>query len=131
MANRYHYTKIDDLTFNELTLYFRTPLCKDMIRATAFSNKYLYFHTPSMLNNNASDIKTLGKFIQVSRRSSGSMYDDYDYSVYEFELGSVNCKRDGRTDGEIYLIGIPDSDEGMTLVENMCYKGWPVFYSNV
>jgi len=128
MTNKYHYTKIDDLTFNELTLYFRTPLCKDMIRATAFTNKYLYFHTPSILNNNASDIKTLGKFIQLTRRNSGSIYDDYDFSVYEFELGSVNCKRDGQTDGEIYLIGIPDSDEGMTLIENICYKGWPVFY---
>lgn len=128
MTNKYHYTKIDELTINGLSLYFRTTICKDMIRATTFSNKYLYFHTPSILHNNASDIKTLGKFIQVSRRSSGVIYDDYDYSVYEFELGSVNCKRDGRIDGEIYLVGIPDSDEGMTPVENMCYKGWPVFY---
>ena len=40
----------------------------------------------------------------------------------------MNCKRDGQIDGEIYLVGIPDSDEGMTLVENMSYKGWPVFY---
>jgi hypothetical protein len=56
------------------------------------------------------------------------MYDDYDYSVYEFEFGIVKCKRDGRTEGDIYLVGIPDSDEGMTLVDNMVYKGWPVFY---
>ena len=128
MANKYHYTKIDELTINGLSLYFRTPLCKDMIRATTFTNKYLYFHTLSILHNNASDIKTLGKFIQVNRCSSGSIYDDYDFSVYEFELGSVNCKRDGRTDGEIYLIGIPDSDEGMTPVDKMFYREWPVFY---
>jgi hypothetical protein len=89
----------------------------------------LYYHSQSSsVNNSESEIKKLGKFVKVSRRSSGSMYDDYDYSVYEFELGIVKCKRDGRTEGHIYLVGIPDSDEGMTLVENMTYRGWPIFY---
>jgi len=125
----YHYTKIDELMFNELQLYFRTPLTNKYTHATAFSDKYLYYHSPSFsVNNSESDIKTLGKFSKLSRQSSGSMYDDYDYSVYEFELGTVKCNPDGRTDGNIYLVGIPDSDEGMTLVENMIYKGWPVFY---
>jgi hypothetical protein len=40
----------------------------------------------------------------------------------------VNCKKDGRTDDEIYLVGIPDSDEGMTPVDKMFYREWPVFY---
>jgi hypothetical protein len=130
----YHYTKIEDLVFNDKPLYFRTPLTKELTRATTFSEKYLYYHSYSSTVNSAtvnseSDIKTLGKFITVSRRNSGSIYDDYDYSVYEFELGIVNCKLDGRTDGDIYLIGIPDSDEGMTPMENMLYRGWPVFYN--
>jgi hypothetical protein len=121
----YHYTKIEDLVFNDKPLYFRTPLTKDLIRATAFSEKYLYYHSPSSILH-TSEVNSLGKFIKVSRRNKD---DDYDYSVYEFELGIVNCKRDGRTDGEIYLIGIPDSDEGMTPMENMLYHGWPVFYN--
>ena len=127
---QYHYTKIDDLLINDKQLYFRTPLTKEFTHATAFSDKYLYYHSPSdTVNNSESEIKKLGKFVKVSRRSSGSIYDDYDYSVYEFELGSVNCKRDGRTEGHIYLVGIPDSDEGMTLVDNMKYRGWPLFYN--
>lgn len=124
----YHYTKIDDLMFNELQLYFRTPLTNKFTRATAFSDKYLYYHNPLSTLNSESDIKTLGKFVKLSRQSSGSMYDDYDYSVYEFELGNVKCKRDGRTEGDIYLVGIPDSDEGMTHLDSMIYKGWPIFY---
>jgi hypothetical protein len=124
----YHYTKIEDLVFNDKQLYFRTPLTKELTRATAFSDKYLYYHSPSSILH-TSQINSLGKFITVSRRNSGSIYDDYDYSVYEFELGIVNCKRDGRTDGDIYLIGIPDSDEGMTPMDNMMYRGWPVFYN--
>ena len=123
----YHYTKIDDLTFNGVELYFRTPLTTVFTHATIFSDKYLYFHSPSMENNPASDIKTLGKFVKLSRRSSGSPYDDYDYSVYEFELGTVNCKPDGQTDGHIYLIGIPDSNDNMSQVDCIVYKGWPVF----
>ena len=127
---QYHYTKIDDLLINDKQLYFRTPLTKEFTHATAFSDKYLYYHSQSStVNNSESEIKKLGKFVKVSRQSSGSMYDDYDYSVYEFELGTVKCKRDGRTEGHIYLVGIPDSDEGMTLVDNMVYKGWPVFYN--
>jgi hypothetical protein len=126
----YHYTKIDDLTLNDSQLYFRTPLTTVFTRATTFSDKYLYYHCPPTIENKPDpDIKTLGKFLKVSRQSTGSMYDDYDYSVYEFELGIVKCKPDGRTDGEIYLVGIPDSDEGMTLIDNMSYKGWPVFYT--
>ena len=123
----YHYTKIDDLILNNQQLYFRTPLTTVFTRATTFSDKYLYFHSPS-LNNIETDNKSLGKFVKLSRRSSGSPYDDYDYSVYEFELGTVNCKPDGQTDGHIYLIGIPDSDDGMTIVTSMVYKGWSVFF---
>lgn len=124
---QYHYTKIDDLILNDKQLYFRTPLTKELTRATSFSDKYLYYH--SKLNIiHTSELNSLGKFVKVSRQNSGSMYDDYDYSVYEFELGIVKCKQDGRTEGEIYLIGIPDSDEGMTQVDNMIYHGWPVFY---
>ena len=136
MTCYYHYTKIADLTFNDKSLYFRTPLTNKFTLATAFSDKYLYYHCPSKptiekdkYNTVEQDIKKLGKFVNVSRRSSGSPYDDYDYSVYEFELGTVNCKPDGRTDGNIYLVGIPDSDEGMTPVDSMVYKGWPVFSS--
>ncbi len=136
MTCYYHYTKIDELLYNGESLYFRTPLTNKFTLATAFSDKYLYYHCPpkptiekDKYNTVESDIKKLGKFVRVSRRSSGSPYDDYDYSVYEFELGIVNCKPDGRTDGNIYLVGIPDSDEGMTLVPSMVYKGWPVFSS--
>ena len=129
---QYHYTKIDDLLINDKQLYFRTPLTKEFTHATAFSEKYLYYHSQSStVNNSESEITPLGKFVTVSRRNSGSIYDDYDYSVYEFELGTVKCKRDGRTEGHIYLVGIPDSDEGITLVDNMVYKGWPVFYNAI
>jgi hypothetical protein len=110
-------------------MYFRTPLNKEMTRATVFSEKYLYFHSPSMTNNPASDIKTLGKFITISRQNSGSLYDNYDYSMYEFELGTVKCKQNGEPDGEIYLIGIPDSDEEMILIDTILYWGWPVFFT--
>ena len=120
----YHYTKIDDLTFNNSQLYFRTPLTTVFTRATTFSDKYLYYHSYSATVNSESDVKSLGKFVKISRHSS----NDYDYSVYEFELGIVKCKPDGRTDGNIYLVGIPDSDEGMMPVDNMLYHGWPVFY---
>lgn len=124
----YHYTKIDNLKFNDSQLYFRTPIITLFTLATIFSEKYLYYHIPSS-NKTGTNIKSLGKFVKLSRHSSGSPYDDYDYSVYEFELGTVNCKPDGQTDGNIYFIGIPDSDEGMTPVDSMVYKGWPVFFT--
>ena len=120
----YHYTKIDDLTFNNSELYFRTPLTTVFTRATTFSDKYLYYHCLSSKVNYDPDVKSLGKFVKISRHSS----NDYDYSVYEFELGIVKCKQDGRTDGNIYLVGIPDSDEGMMPVDNMLYHRWPIFY---
>jgi hypothetical protein len=122
----YHYTKIDDITFNDVELYFRTPLTTVFTHATIFSDKYLYFHSPSSSKTDP-NIKSLGKFVKLSRMSSGCPYADYDYSVYEFELGNVNCKQDGRTDGHIYLIGIPDSNDNMYPVDCMVYKGWPVF----
>ena len=125
----YHYTLINNLIFNESQLYFRTPLTREFTRATTFSDKYVYYHSPSYIDNNpASDIKPLGKFVQISRRSSGCPYDDYDYSVYEFELGTVDCGTDGQTDGHIYLSGIPDSNDGMVSVDSMFYNGWPVFF---
>lgn len=117
----YHYTKIDDLVFNDKSMYFRTPLTTVFTRATTFSDKYLYYHCLSSKVNYDPDVKSLGKFLKVSS-------NDYDYSVYEFELGIVKCKPDGRTDGNIYLVGIPDSDEGMTHLASMLYHGWPVFY---
>ena len=121
----YHYTKIDNLVFNDKSMYFRTPLTTVFTRATTFSDKYLYYHCqPTIDNKPDPDIKKLGKFVKISRHSS----NDYDYSVYEFEFGTVKCKQDGRTDGNIYLVGIPDSDEGMTPLDNMLYYGWPVFY---
>lgn len=117
----YHYTKIDELVFNDKSLYFRTPLTTVFTRATTFSDKYLYYHCPLSKVNYDSDVKSLGKFVKISRDSS------VDYSVYEFEFGTVKCKQDGRTDGNIYLVGIPDSDEGMTPLDNMLYYGWPLF----
>ena len=120
----YHYTKIDDLTFNNSELYFRTPLTTVFTRATTFSDKYLYYHCLSSKVNYDPDVKSLGKFVKISWHSS----NDYDYSVYEFEFGTVKCKQDGRTDGNIYLVGIPDSDEGMMPVDNMLYHRWPIFY---
>ena len=127
----FHYTKICDLTFNNSTMYFRTPCTKDMPIATIFSDKYMYYHSlfPNVNTcRSASDMTYLGKFVKMDRRGSCSIYADYDYSVYEFESGSVNCKQDGRIDGEIYMVAIPDSDDGMETIENMLYRGWPVFF---
>jgi hypothetical protein len=131
MSCYYHFTKIEHLTFNNCPMYFRTLLTKEMTRATIFSEKYLYFHSfsVSVSNSNNLMIKPLGNFIRISRHNSGSHYDNYDYNVYEFEFGTVNCKQDGQLNGEIYSIGIPDSDEGMTPVENMFYKECPVFFT--
>jgi hypothetical protein len=124
----YHYTKIDDLILNDKPLYFRTPLTDKFTRATTFSEKYLYYHSPTILDNNSKiEPVLLGKFVKVSRRSSGCPYYEYNYSVYEFQLGTVDCSPDGKTDGHIYLVGIPDSNEGMVAVDLLFYNSWHVF----
>jgi hypothetical protein len=116
----YHYTKIDDLTFNGVDLYFRTPLTTAFSRATTFSQKYLYYQ----LRHHKTDIAYvgLGSFIKMSRHSSGSIYQDQ----YEFTLENIKCKQNGQPDN-IYFIGIPDSNENMCQVDSMFYKGLPVF----
>ena len=121
----YHYTKIDDLIFNGLELYFGTPLTTAFSRATTFSQKYLYYQ----LRHNKTDITYvgLGTFVNMSRRSSGCPYDEYDYNVYEFTLKNIKCKQNGQPDN-IYFIGIPDSNENMYQVDSMFYKGLPVFF---
>jgi len=123
----FHYTKIDGLILDNKQVYFRTPLTTVFTRATTFSDKYSYFHSPSS-NNPDSNIKTLGKFVKISRHSSGCPYYEHNYSVYEFELGTVDCSPDGKTDGHIYLVGIPDSNEGMVAVDLLFYNDWPVFF---
>uniref|UniRef100_A0A6C0IFJ4 Uncharacterized protein n=1 Tax=viral metagenome TaxID=1070528 RepID=A0A6C0IFJ4_9ZZZZ len=123
----FHYTKIDDITFNGSPLYFRTPINNNMTRATIFSDKYIYFHTPSILHNNASDIKCLGKFVKMNIRNKNNS-DDF-IQFYEFESGTVDCNKNGKTDGELYLIGIPDSGENMIQLDHILYRDWPVFYT--
>lgn len=129
----FHYTKIDDLSFNDIPLYFRTPINNTMTRATTFSEKYIYFHTQSIINNDVSNIKCLGNFIKMNKfRNEDETTDENKDRLpfyYEFQLGNVYCNKNGRTEGEIYLIGIPDSDENMIQLENMFYKECPVFYT--
>ena len=125
----FHYTKIDDLSFNDTPLYFRTPVINTMTRATIFSDKYIYFHTQSIIDNDMSNIKCLGNFIKMNTHKNENEIKDRLPFYYEFQLGNVYCNKNGRIEGEIYLIGIPDSDENMIQLENMLYKEWPVFYT--
>lgn len=125
----FHYTKIDDLSFNDTPLYFRTPVINTMTRATIFSDKYIYFHTQSIIDNDMSNIKCLGNFIKMNTLKNENEIKDRLPFYYEFQLGNVYCNKNGRIEGEIYLIGIPDSDENMIQLENMLYKDWPVFYT--
>lgn len=120
----YHYFKIDDLILNDKELYFGTLLTTVFSHATTFSQKYLYYQ----LRHHKTDIAYvgLGTFVNMSRRSSGSQYDEYDYNVYEFTLENIKCKQNGQPDN-IYFIGIPDSNENMCQVDSMFYKGLPVF----
>jgi hypothetical protein len=128
---QFHYTKIENLSFNDSPLYFRTPLTKEFIRATIFSEKYVYFHTTSLLDNDMTDTKCLGNFIKMNKLKNEDEIINKDRLpfYYEFQLGNVYCNKNGKTEGEIYLIGIPDSDENMIQLENIFYKDWPVFYT--
>jgi hypothetical protein len=128
---QFHYTKIENLSFNDSPLYFRTPLTKEFIRATIFSEKYVYFHTTSLLDNDMTDTKCLGNFIKMNKLKNEDEIINKDRLpfYYEFQLGNVYCNKNGKTEGEIYLIGIPDSNENMIQLENIFYKDWPVFYT--
>ena len=122
----FHYTKIENLSFNGSPLYFRTPLTKEFTRATIFSEKYIYFHTISSLVNESTDTKCLGNFIKMSKikdeDTDNIINKDRLLFYYEFQLGNVYCNKNGKTEGEIYLIGIPDSDQNMVQLENIFYK---------
>uniref|UniRef100_A0A6C0I836 Uncharacterized protein n=1 Tax=viral metagenome TaxID=1070528 RepID=A0A6C0I836_9ZZZZ len=119
----FHYTEINDLTSNGVTLYSRIPIDDKMKRAVYFSYKYLYFYSLSV--SDTSDTKPLGKFIKMNISDPN---ENGVYSIYEFENESINCNQDGSINGNIYMIAIPDSDEGMTPVENILYKGFPVCF---
>ena len=128
---QFHYTKIENLSFNDSPLYFRTPLTKEFTRATIFSDKYVYFHTPTTVDNDMKDIKCLGNFIKMNKLTNEDDFINKNRLpfYYEFQLGNVYCNKNGKTEGELYLIGIPDSDENMIQLENIFYKDWPVFYT--
>ena len=128
---QFHYTKIENLSFNDSPLYFRKPLTKEFIRATIFSEKYVYFHTTSLLENESTDTKCLGNFIKMNKLKNEDEIINKDRLpfYYEFQLGNVYCNKNGKTEGDIYLICIPDSNENMIQLENVFYKDWPVFYT--
>ena len=90
----FHYTKIENLSLNDKPLYFRTPLTKEFIRATIFSEKYVYFHTTSLLENESTDTKCLGNFIKMNKLKNEDDIINKDRLpfYYEFQLGNV-CGR--------------------------------------
>jgi hypothetical protein len=117
----FHYTKIDDLSLNDSSVYYKTPFNNNMTRATTFSEKYIYFHTPSIIDNTTTDIKCLGNFIKMNKFKNDDEIKDENKDrlpfYYEFQSGNVYCNKNGRTEGEIYLIDIPDSDDKKDKIE--------------
>lgn len=120
----YVYTKINHLKYKGFDLYYRSEIDNKAHPATVFNDKYEYFYK-SPYNNN--EIKALGKFKGMSKRSSNLRYNDYDYDVYEFTNDFVSCDEKKY----IFCTGIPESGENMILLESHKYMEMhPVYYLN-
>ena len=121
------YIKIDNIKYNGYNLYYKKPIDETMTLASEFNDKYTYFYNDP--NNNNNTLKPLGKFKCMSKKSSNSYWDDYDYEVYEFTEGykyiSISDK------DNIYCQGIPENYEHMIEVKEMLYLVYPVYYEDI
>ena len=120
----YVYNKIDHLKYKGFDLYYRSEIDHKAHPATVFNDKYEYFYKSPYKD----EIKPLGKFKGISKRSSNLRYDDYDYDVYEFAKEEVSLEEKGK----IYSRGIGECGENMVRLEGMVYLDmeW-VYYRNV
>ena len=120
----YVYTKIPHLKYKGFDLYYRSEIDNKAHPATVFNDKYEYFYK-SPYN---SEIKQLGKFKGISKRSSNLRYNDYDYDVYEFTNDEIPISEEKN----IYSRGIVECGEYMVKIEGMVYIDMDgVYYRNV
>ena len=114
------YIKIDNIIYKEFELFYKKEINNIMTKATIFNDNYKYFYKVSDL------VKPLGKFKNMSKKSSESRYYDFDIDIYQFENDYVYFNNKDN----IYSIEIPIYYENMVLIEDMFYLEYPVYYKN-
>jgi len=120
----YIYTKIPHLKYKGFDLYYRSEIDNKAHQATVFNDKYEYFYKSPYKD----EIKPLGKFKGLSKRSSNLRYNDYDYEVYIFEKEEVSLE----DKINIFSRGIVECGENMVRLEGMVYLDMDgVYYRNV
>lgn len=119
-----YFVLIDNIKYKGYNLYYKKPIDVSIHTATEFNDKYIYIYKDPYTKITP---KTLGKFIRMSKRSSNCYWDDHDYEVYEFTNGYIPVS----DKDNICCHGVSESDENMTLVEDMDYLGFPVYYINL
>jgi len=105
----YVYNKIPYLKYKGFDLYYRSEIDNKAHPATVFNDKYEYFYKSPYKD----EIKSLGKFKGISKRSSNLRYNDYDYDVYEFAKEEVSLEESRN----IFSRGIGECGENMVRLE--------------
>ena len=119
----YVYHQIANITYNGYDLYYKEPIDISMHKATVMNAKYNYFYK-SPYNE---EVRSLGTFKGLSKRSSNCRYDDYDYDVFEFsECDYITCSEKEKEN--LYCMGIPETGKNMVLLDGMLSQGYPVYY---
>ena len=117
------FVKINELKHKGLNTYYKKPFEGLMQPAEEFNDKYRYFYNDEQLNG----VKPLGKFVGMSKRSSGSYSYDCDFDVFEFENNEiVFCNK------KQYIFCVENQyyNENMTLIEDTLYNNYPVYYQH-
>jgi len=122
-TNTFIYINIDNILYQGKPIfYYRKPINTQLHKATEFNNYYEYYYKDK---DKEDEIRYLGKFTTFGKCRSTFYYDDYDYPIIGFEKENIfENKKDN-----IYCKGIPDSDSDKTIINDMEYEGFPVYYT--
>jgi len=141
-ANAKENTLFSETSAKENTLFSET-LVKENTITNYFNDNYIYYY-----KTKTSDIKLLGKFQKISKRSTNSYHYDVDYEVIEFDedfvlLNIVDCitslskltvYKDNIKENElnvrniIYYKEIDNLTYKMILIDDMYYNDSQVYY---
>jgi hypothetical protein len=114
------YIKIDNFFYKEKPIFYKKQIENGIHKATEFNDKYNYYYDWKQNG----EMFFLGKFITKSKQFSSSIYNDYDYDVYEFEKDTIYCDKAEF----IFCCAIPESNESMVLVPDLNYFDFPIYY---
>jgi|LauGreSBDMM110SN_4_FD.fasta_scaffold16385_2 hypothetical protein len=114
------YITVDNITYKGYPLYYKSPIDITIHKASIFNDKYIYYYKLP----NSQDMKLIGRFKSIERRSCPLLYYDCDYTVHIFEEEIIDSSKIE----SIYCRGIAETSENMILLDDTFYQNFPLYY---